>query len=184
MAHAALRAWLNDKKPGTRHVVFVASVVALYTIPGYAAYSPCKAAMRSLADTLNGEVQVYNGARAGADIKVHIAFPTGILTPGFEVENTTKPKLTLKLEEDDKPQTPEELARIIVGELERGKYLITASFIADVMRGWGMGASQRTSVGDWLYNWLGSLIVPFVAWDHFGKSWRWGKEKGLEEATK
>jgi 3-dehydrosphinganine reductase len=65
MAHAILRTWTTPSKKidRTRHVIFVSSVLALFPVAGYAAYNPPKAAMRSLADTLNQEVAVYNGAR-------------------------------------------------------------------------------------------------------------------------
>ncbi|KAI5276046.1 3-dehydrosphinganine reductase, partial [Ascosphaera acerosa] len=134
-AHAALNRWLasattpqeavgeeganggKSRNHRTRHIIFTSSTLAFTPVAGYAPYSPAKAAMRSLADTLNMEVEAYNGARrrggqaaaaADADIKVHIVFPMGILSPGYENEQRTKPALTKKLEESDKPQPPEE----------------------------------------------------------------------------
>ncbi|KAK5328926.1 hypothetical protein LTR70_001080 [Exophiala xenobiotica] len=197
MAHATLQHWLKpvgkgvqksyDAKP--RHLIFTSSVVAFMPIAGYAPYNPAKAAMRSLADTLNQEVQVYNGARKNpqpgpaAEIKIHAIYPTGILSPGFENEEKLKPALTKKLEEDDQPQQPDELAGTIIAELEAGKYIITASLIGHIMKGWAMGGSQRVGIMDYLYTWLGSIIVLFIAPDFMSKCWKWGREKGLQRAS-
>ena len=197
MAHATLQEWLKpvdkqtqkyyDAKP--RHLIFTSSVVAFMPLAGYAPYNPAKSAMRALADTLNQEVQVYNGARKNAEngpaaeVRVHAVYPTGILSPGFENEEKLKPALTKKLEEDDKPQQSEELASTIISELEAGKYIITASFIGHIMKGWAMGPSQRVGIMDYLYGWLGSIIVLFIIPDFMSKCWNWGKEKGLRGAV-
>ncbi|KAK5083614.1 hypothetical protein LTR05_006117 [Lithohypha guttulata] len=197
MAHSTLQQWTKpvdkqtqksyDNKP--RHLIFTSSVLAFMPLAGYAAYNPAKAAMRALADTLNQEVQVYNGTRlhpteAGpaAEIKIHAIYPGGIKTPGFENEMKLKPALTNKLEEDDKPQQPDDLARIIIAELEAGRYMITSSFVSNVMKGWAMGGSQRTGLADYFWNGLGSLIVLFIAPDFMSKCRKWGKQKGLQAA--
>lgn len=198
MAHASLNEWITpvnkrnqiryDGKP--RHLIFVSSVVAFLPLAGYAPYNPAKAAMRSLADTLNQEVQVYNGSRAhpsedgpAAEIKVHAVFPMGILSPGYENEQKMKPALTQKLEEDDKPQQPDELAAIIISQLEAGKYIVTASLIGHLMKGWAMAGSQRTGIMDYMWSWIGSIVILFVAPDFMAKCRKWGKEKGFKAAV-
>lgn len=197
MSHAALQAWTKpvgkevqqryQDKP--RHLIFTSSVLAFLSVAGYAPYNPAKAAMRALADTLNQEVQVYNGSRLhnepgpAAEIRIHAVYPMGILSPGFENEQKLKPALTQKLEEDDKPQQPDELAKIIISELEAGKYAITASFVGNIMRGWAMAGSQRVGLADYFWNWLGSIIVLFIVPEQLNKCWNWGKEKGLKGMT-
>lgn len=198
MAHATLQQWIQpvgknsqkslEHKP--RHLIFTSSVLAFLPFAGYAPYNPGKAAMRSLADTLNQEVQVYNGARLhpsepgpAAEIKVHAIYPTGIQSPGYENEQKSKPALTQKLEEDDQIQQPEDLARIIISELEAGKHVITASPIAHLMKGWAMGGSQRVGFMDYFWNFAGSIVIMFVAPDFMSKCWKWGKEKGLKGAS-
>lgn len=198
LAHATLKAWTvpvakadQKKHDGqSRHLIFTSSVVAFLPMAGYAAYTPAKAAMRALADTLNQEVQVYNGARQhptqdgpAAEIKVHAVFPMGIKSPGFENENKTKPALTKELEKDDKPQDPKELAKIIIDDLEGGRYSVSTAFIGHIMKGWGLGGSQRVGLSDYLYNWLGSIAVLFVAPDMMSKCFNWGKKNGLQGAT-
>lgn len=192
MSHATLQAWTKpvskeiqrEHQDRPRHLIFTSSVLAFLSVAGYAPYNPAKSAMRALADTLNQEVQVYNGSRShtepgpAAEIRIHALYPMGIQSPGFENEQKLKPALTQKLEEDDKPQRPDDLAKIIISELEAGKYAITASFIGHIMRGWATAGSQRVGLADYLWNWLGSIVVLFIVPDHLGKCWRWGKEKG------
>jgi 3-dehydrosphinganine reductase len=195
VAHAALNAWMRDNgapSDHTRHLIFTSSTVAFFPVAGYAPYSPAKAAIKSLTDTLTQELAVYNGARTSsaatstrpqADIKVHTIYPMGILTPGFENENKTKPALTQMLEKDDKPQTPDNVARIVVERLEQGEQHITTMFLGHLLKGVGMGASLRTGFMDILYHILGSIAILFVAPDFIKKCWNWGREKGLEVAS-
>lgn len=107
----------------------------------------------------------------------------GILSPGFENEQKLKPLLTRKLEEDDKPQEPEELAAAIISELEAGKYMITSSLIGHIMKGWAMAGSQRVGVLDYFWNWLGSIIILFIAPDFMSKCWKWGKDNGSKATS-
>ena len=208
MAHAALNVWLqplaaieskqtstDSTADTTRHIIFTSSTLAFFPVAGYAPYSPAKAAMKSLTDTLNQELAIYNGARSTtsspsstsapsavpqADIQIHTIYPMGILTPGYENENKLKPALTIMLEKDDKPQTPDEVARIAVERLERGEQHITTMFLGHLLRGVGMGASVRSGVMDVLWHMLGSIAIIFVAPDFVKKCWNWGREKGME----
>lgn len=59
-----------------------------------------------LADTLRSELLLYG-------IDVHIYMPAGILTPGFETESMTKPKITQKIEEGDTPITADVCADLL-----------------------------------------------------------------------
>ena len=190
MAHAVLRAWTSTEKGSTspRHIIFTSSVLALYPIAGYAPYSPAKAAMRALADTLNQEVAIYNGARQsrqlrspGEDIKIHIIFPMGILSPGFENEQISKPPLTVQLEKDDKPQTPEEVARLSIRGLEAGNYMITTQFNGHALRGAALGTSAKNSVFDLFWMLVGSIAMLFVVPDYLAQCVKWGKSKGMPE---
>ena len=194
MAHAAINMWKTPSEKArqrpTRHIVFTSSVLAFFPIAGYSAYSPCKAAMRALADSLNQEMEVYNGSRQSssgprpdADMKVHILFPVGIVSPGLENENAIKPQLTLQLEKDDKPQQPEEVVEIALRRLGAGHYMISTHFLGHLMRGTGMSGSVRKNFMDVFWNWLGSIIIIFVASDFLSKCRNWGKQKGMHATT-
>lgn len=104
----------------------------------------------------------------------------GILTPGYENENKLKPPLTLMLEKDDKPQRPDEVAKIAVERLEKGNYLITTMFLGHLLKGVGMGASVRNGVADLFWNVLGGVAVWFVVPDFVRKCERWGRENGSQ----
>jgi 3-dehydrosphinganine reductase len=194
MAHAAINMWKTPSEKSrtrpTRHLVFTSSVLAFFPMAGYSPYSPCKAAMRSLADSLNQEMEVYNGSRLGSsgpvpdsDMKIHTIFPVGIISPGFENENAIKPQLTLQLEKDDRPQQPEEVVNIALRRLEAGDYMITTLLVGHLLRGTGMGGSVRKNFMDIVWNWLGSIVIIFVAPDFLSKCRNWGKQKGMNATT-
>lgn len=74
------------------------------SVPGYASYSPAKHALRGLADSLRAELLLYG-------ISVHVFMACTMFTPGYEEENKTKPKITLKIEETDGGLTAEQAAK-------------------------------------------------------------------------
>ncbi|KAJ5135686.1 uncharacterized protein N7515_004964 [Penicillium bovifimosum] len=193
-AHATLRSWLTPVSPNEqvktprRHLIFTCSTLAFVPIAGYSPYSPAKAAIRSLSDTLSQEIEMYNGAYSqrhstnapAADVKIHTIFPMGILSPGFDNEQKIKPELTKQLEEADKPQTPSDVAKISISALERGEYLITTMFIGHILKGTALGPSPRNSIiGDTLLSWLSNLVFLQVIPDLRGKAFKWGKKNGL-----
>ena len=110
-----------------RKLVFVSSLAAFSAIPGYAGYAPAKAAMRMLADTLREECLLY-------DIDVCCTFPGNILTPGFEIEETTKPDITRKIEGTAGTDKPDAVAKYIMSHLERGDKHITYQFEGTVIK--------------------------------------------------
>ncbi|KAJ6446624.1 3-ketodihydrosphingosine reductase gsl-3 [Purpureocillium lavendulum] len=177
MSHAILREWLAadapvEKEP--RHLVMTTSVVALYTIPGYAPYAPSKWAIRGLADTISQEAMMYP-----QNVKVHVVYPGSILSPGFERENVSKPDITKILEESDPKQTPDEVAEAAIRGLERGDYFITVNFLGSLMK-WGMlgGSFRNNWIVDTLGAWLVSIVWIFVQMDLHGKIRGYGKKHG------
>jgi 3-dehydrosphinganine reductase len=60
-------------------LVFTASILSFMSFAGYSSYAPAKYALRGLADSLRNELQWLG-------VDVHTFFPTGIRSPGFEVE--------------------------------------------------------------------------------------------------
>ncbi|KAI1976914.1 3-dehydrosphinganine reductase [Ophidiomyces ophidiicola] len=196
-AHATLRKWLtptasrqkSDIIP-CRHLIFTSSVAVFVPITGYAPYSPAKAAMRALSDTLAQEIEVYNGARTNlkiaappADVKIHILYPMGILSPGFENEQKIKPELTKLLEEADTPQTPEEVAQIAIKGLQNGDYMITTALTGTLMKTSALGGSPRNnSIRDTILSWISSLAFLYVISDLSSKARHWGRKHGIPAA--
>jgi 3-dehydrosphinganine reductase len=177
MAHAVLGEWLSPSsntagKP--RHLIFTSSVLAFYPIVGYVAYSPAKAALRSLSDTLSQELKLY-----GSSVKVHTVFPGSISTPGFEEENKIKPGITKVLEKDDPIQSADEVAEKSIRGLENGEYLVTVGLLGAAMRGSSWGGSPRNNwVVDTLMAWVTSVAWFFIQKDLDGKVVKYGKENG------
>lgn len=213
MAHAALRSWLradtrrDDKEeegtpasaaeleaarrngkgggspPPARHLIFTSSFCALYSLIGYTSYSPAKAALRSLSDTLSQELNLYAAANPQAPlVKVHTLFPATILSEAYEAENMIKTDVTKMLEETDEGQTPQEIARKSILGLESGHELITSDFLTRIVLTTMTGASKRGGVFkalvDWVLGCLGLLILIFVRWDMDRKVRNWGKRHG------
>ena len=67
--------------------ILYSSAVAFCGMVGYSAYAPTKFALRGLADCLRNEL-------VGSGVKVSIFYPSNMDTPGFAVENKTKPAET------------------------------------------------------------------------------------------
>ncbi|OLL21708.1 3-ketodihydrosphingosine reductase tsc10 [Neolecta irregularis DAH-3] len=147
----------KDSPP--RHIMFVSSFCGFITFAGYSSYSPTKAALRSLADTLRQEGMIYN-------IKVHCSFPSTIYTPGFEQEQLIKPDLTKELEGSDAGQTAEQVSKAVLKGLDSGEFLITTELFGNMARNSMKGLSPRNNVlVDTVLGVLGGIIWPFVRFD-------------------
>lgn len=198
LAHKTLQAWWYPTIPyqkmaapePARHFIFTASAAAFCGLAGYSPYAPAKAALRSLADGLRSEAQLYNAARrskttsstppAPFDVDVHIVFPGTILSPGFENEEKTKHPVTKKLESSDPKQSELEAATAAVQGLESGQFMITTNPIIKLLR-WGqLGNSQKNNVVlDMVGIWISSLVWLFMVPDLNGKVWGWGQKNGM-----
>ncbi|KAK4239989.1 hypothetical protein C8A03DRAFT_42449 [Achaetomium macrosporum] len=164
MSRAILREWLAPEnstgpKSEPKHIIFTASVLALFAIVGYGPYSPSKWALRGLADTLAMELNLY----PDNPVKVHVVYPATITSPGLERENQTKPGITLELEKDEPPETPDTVAKRAIAGLEKGEYFVAVSFLGNLMRCGVMGGSPRNSwVFDTVLGWFVPIIYFFV----------------------
>lgn len=178
MAHCVLKSWLStsNAEKKDRHLIFTSSVLAFYSVVGYTPYSPTKAAIKSLSDTLYQEVLLYPNPP-----QIHTIFPGTIASPGLEIENQGKPEITHLLEETDPIQSPDEVAKNAIRGLERGEYLITVGWLGSMMRACAWGGSRRGNwVLDTLVTWGTSVVWGFVGRDLDGKVRRWGEAKGFK----
>lgn len=89
-----------------------------------------KSAVRALADTLRLEVLRHNSART--TYTIHIAFPADFISPGFVLEQDTKPDLTKRIQGtnvatfaqlEEKFPSSEKVAQGIVARVDRGDLL-------------------------------------------------------------
>jgi 3-dehydrosphinganine reductase len=180
LSRAVLREWLapenaRGKDAEPKHLVFTASVLALFAVAGYAPYTPSKWALRALADTIAMEMQLY----PDNPVEVHVVYPGTITSPGLERENRTKPEITVELEKDEPAQSPEDVARKAISGLQAGKYGVPVSFTGELMRLGVMGGSPRNGwVGDTVGSWFLPFVYAFVLWDMRGKISAWVRKHG------
>lgn len=199
LAQAVLKSWLKpststpaDKDAKPRHFIMTSSVACFVGLAGYATYAPAKAAMRSLADGLRSEMNLYNGYRRSnlskdaaavppADIKIHCVFPGTILSPGLEQENKTKHAVTKLLEDGDPKQTEDEVAAAAVKGLEKGGFLVSTQMLGNAMRVGMMGGSARNNwLVDTVLGWVVNLVWLFVGPDLEGKVFNYGKKNQVK----
>lgn len=178
LAHSLLQSWLSPstlalRKP--RHLIFTSSVVAFYSIAGYSPYSPSKAAIRSLADTLSQEILLYTDL-----VKVHTVFPGTIETPGYAAENEHKPNVTKVLEADDPVQSARVVAEKSIRGLERGEEYVVVNWLGQAMRAGMWGGTRRNWWGwDLVLMGVVSLIWGWIRWDLEAKVRVEGKKLGV-----
>ncbi|KAF2679794.1 short chain dehydrogenase [Lentithecium fluviatile CBS 122367] len=174
-AQEMLKRWTEDDKnaevparPRERKIIFMNSASALAPTPGYAAYSPAKAAQRSLADLLRLEAMRYSGPVS--EYKVQIVFTHIFITDAALQTQTIKPELTKKFESS--LGTPAELAKRypsaekiaiqIVEAAEKGDFAVMDSganvqlIWANMMgtspsRGWGIVDSVLAFLMGWVF---------------------------------
>lgn len=177
VAHAIMKQWLSPSQARSkkdRHLIFTSSVVAFFPFVGYSPYSPAKAALRALSDTLAQEVLLYSDS-----VHLHTVFPVGIDSPGYIKENINKPAITKQIEESDPVQSPEVAAAASIRGLEKGQYLIVTHFIGKAMRAIGWNSSRK---GNWLvdtaFAHVMNTIFYFIKDDMDGKVRKFGYEKG------
>lgn len=104
-AHGAASVMVREGVKGK--IVLVSSTLGFMGLVGYLQYQPNKFAIRGLAEGLRSEMQLYG-------ISVHCYFPGTIYTPGYELENSTKPKITKQIEDAAEGLTPEQCARKLI----------------------------------------------------------------------
>jgi 3-dehydrosphinganine reductase len=168
-AQKCLQLWISNPKPDrTRHIVFIASAAAFAGIPGYAAYTPSKTALRALADTLRMELLLYGD---NTMYQVHCAFPGIFLTDAFKAQEENKPKLTKMMEGSDytteelvkNTQSVEAVANRILLALENGRFFITTDMKTDLILNNMRGPSPRdSSIYDMFMGFIAMIAWPFV----------------------
>jgi 3-dehydrosphinganine reductase len=195
LAHKTLQAWWYPSKPHRtyesvvteppRQLIFTSSAVAFVGLAGYSPYAPAKAAIRSLADGLRSEVQLYNAARrsktgtgthhAPFDVNIHIIFPGTILSPGFDNEEKTKHPVTRELESSDPKQTEVQAATAAIQGLEAGNFMTSTNWLVGLMRWGALGGSQRNNIVlDTLGSWITSIVWLIMVPDLNSKVWGMG----------
>ncbi|KAE8217811.1 hypothetical protein CF319_g8182 [Tilletia indica] len=155
-AHAAANVMVRapPSTSGPRKIVLVSSMLGLFGLVGYSQYTPMKHAIRGLAESLRSEFILYG-------IDVHAYFPATILSPGFEIENQTKPTITKEIEGTDEALTPEVCAAGLLKGVRRGNFIITTDFLTDLFRSTSVGgATPGNGVLDVFKTFIGLIAIP------------------------
>ncbi|KAI9505255.1 3-dehydrosphinganine reductase [Coemansia spiralis] len=130
-------------------IVLVSSTLGFFGLVGYAGYCATKFAVRGLAEALRMELLPHN-------IAVHCYFPGTIFTPGYEVENRTKPQVTKDIEGPD-GLTPEQCSRGLLRGLRRGEFAIATDPVSMLFRCATRGAMPNNNV-------VVDLFVAAIGW--------------------
>ncbi|KAM0323564.1 hypothetical protein ACHAPQ_008642 [Fusarium lateritium] len=169
MAHATLNTWLrpaidgvvkktSEAKPlAARHIIFTGSFVSLYSFAGFTPYSPSKAAIRSLSDSLSQEMNLYAGAHPDEPrVRIHTVFPATMPTKSLDDENRVKTDVT--------------------------EELVATSTIIRLVMTTVMGGAIRggfwTGLANTILSWIVMFVMVFIRWDMDVKVRNWGKKHG------
>ncbi|EAS35854.3 uncharacterized protein CIMG_01208 [Coccidioides immitis RS] len=179
VAHAFIRQWINQpKRSEPRHLIFTGSTAAFIAIPGYAAYTPTKTALRALADTLRQEVLMYE---SHVNIQVHCSFPGTIFTETFEKEQQKKPDLCKEIEGSDDEKngmTSYAVAKGIIDGLKKNQYFIALDMQTRLLLNNMRGPSPAESyVWDWLLCIAASVVWPIFRRIFDRKTRIYGRER-------
>ncbi len=107
------------------YIVNTSSVAGLVGVFGYTDYSASKFAIVGFSEALRSELKRYN-------ITVSVLCPPDTDTPGFAVENRTKPDETKEISKSAKLLTPDQVAVALLEGMKKKKFIILANFDSTV----------------------------------------------------
>ncbi|GMM28289.1 3-dehydrosphinganine reductase [Martiniozyma asiatica (nom. inval.)] len=173
------KSFKNDKI--NRKAIIISSSVAFYPFIGYSQYNPSKAALKSLADTLQHEF----GNRG---INIHTVYPGNFDSPGYKEENLTKPEITKEIEGGSIAISVDTCAEIILNDIftngfkkffwPNGKRYIFTDLLGWLMFTFSMGFSARDFFGiEILFAIIGSIIARFIDIWHVYLIGKWFAKK-------
>jgi len=129
--------------------VFVSSAAGLMTFTGYSAYSPTKYAVRGLAECLRNELRA-------AHVDVHVFYPSSLDTPGYAVEERTKPAACRAIEGTAALLSADAAAHLLDDGVQRGNFAITTEPLIELARMGANGIAPRNNTP------LEMLVAPLL----------------------
>lgn len=103
------------------NIANVSSIAGFLGVFGYTDYAASKFAVTGLSEALRSELKPFG-------ITVSILCPPDTQTPGFDVENLTKPEETKVLSESAKVMTSDAVAKGFIKGIKKGKFMIIPGF--------------------------------------------------------
>ncbi len=204
MAHAALNRWLKLTAEGSRpgqcmecRTVYVGVIfaghaashlhrllLAFFSFTGYSPYSPSKAALRSLSDTLSQEMNLYAAAYPRDRVSACTQY-----FPRRYLPRPTKPRIESNLasprcsRKGDQGQTAETIATKSIQALESGQEIITTDFTHRIAETEHAGRKHPGGSGGRLGRLvhaagLLAIVMIFVRSDFDRKVRAWGRDFG------
>ncbi|EZA60332.1 hypothetical protein DMN91_010553 [Ooceraea biroi] len=122
-------------------IVLTASQAGLLGVFGYSAYSSTKFALRGLAESVAMELQPYN-------ISVTLCLPPDTDTPGFAIEEQSKPLETKLISQTAALVMPEEVAEQLFKDALTGKFFSTVGVAGFIQSTLCSGMSPITSFSE------------------------------------
>lgn len=112
-----IKSLLPYLKKNKGYIVNVSSLVGFLGVFGYTDYAASKFAVMGFSEALKSELKRY-------DIGVTVLCPPDTDTPGFKVENTTKPLETVAVSEGGGLMAPAEVAKELILGMKKGSFLV------------------------------------------------------------
>jgi 3-dehydrosphinganine reductase len=112
-----IKSLLPYLKKNRGYIVNVSSMVGFLGVFGYTDYAASKFAVMGFSEALKSELKKH-------DIGVSVLCPPDTDTPGFKIENTTKPAETKAVSEGGGIMTPGDVAAEMIRGMKKGSFLI------------------------------------------------------------
>jgi short-subunit dehydrogenase len=103
------------------HIVNVSSIAGFVGVYGFTDYCASKFAIMGFSEALRSELKPWG-------IRVSVLCPPDTDTPGFEVENRTKPEETKAISAQAKLMQPDAVARALIKGIQKNKTVIIPGF--------------------------------------------------------
>nr|XP_031836713.1 3-ketodihydrosphingosine reductase [Nomia melanderi]XP_031836714.1 3-ketodihydrosphingosine reductase [Nomia melanderi]XP_031836715.1 3-ketodihydrosphingosine reductase [Nomia melanderi] len=133
-------------------IVLTSSLASLMGIFGYSAYCSTKFAVRGLAESISMELKPYN-------ISTTLCLPPDTDTPGFAIENLTKPLETKLISETSALVSPEVVANKLFQDALDGNFFSTVGIEGFMLSVLCSGMSPFNSYGELIVqSWLMGLF--------------------------
>jgi 3-dehydrosphinganine reductase len=147
-----------------------------------------KVAVRALADSLRMELLRYSSP--SCTYSIHCAFPADFVSPGFYLEQDTKPALTKRIqgtnhtiaELEAKYPSSAKVASQIIEAAEKGDFIICEDSVAASLLFTAMsGPSPRRGWG--ILDFFTGLFIGGIVWPWLRKQWEAEIRKDQREAS-
>ncbi|KAJ3121820.1 3-dehydrosphinganine reductase [Physocladia obscura] len=137
-------------------IIFVGSVCSALSFLGYSAYGASKFGLRGFADGLRSEF-------APLGIAMHVYLPANMDTPGFAVENETKPEITAQIEGTGSTLSADDAASALFAGVLKKRYLVCNDVVGELVRVVANGAVPRPNPITEAFA-APALVLAFAVW--------------------